>query len=170
MNQAANPLDQLRDIHLPPAIDTFELAYGWWIVIGLLLIAGLLALYQWKQRLHARRYLKPALVELEHISKLSPKSENLQILSALLKRVCLLYFPKHEFAAVAGKEWFEYLNHKAGDSIYDAQQLNMVEQLLYRKDAEIELNQWHELIKQSKKAIVQLIENGILNNSGEKLS
>jgi len=63
MNPApqANPLDQLRDIHLPEAVSWWPLAPGWWLLMVLtcLLLVGLLiCLYR---RHQSNRYRRQAI-------------------------------------------------------------------------------------------------------------
>ena len=53
MQQQADPLAQLRDIHQPGMIETWPPAPGWWILAGLALLA-LIALVTWLF-LHWRR-------------------------------------------------------------------------------------------------------------------
>ena len=60
-SQAANPLDQLRDIHLPEAIGWWPLAPGWWLLI-ILVCLGLITLARlFLRRRQASAYRRQAL-------------------------------------------------------------------------------------------------------------
>ncbi|MEO5331644.1 MAG: DUF4381 domain-containing protein [Magnetococcus sp. YQC-5] len=119
MNQAA-PLE-LRDIHLPDPVSWWPPALGWWLVM-LLFLFVLLAwgLY----RLWSRRYRiqKIALAELEQLSMAYLKHQDGQRLtgelSALLRRVCLVRYPRHQVAGLAGEAWLDFLDQGVSGSLF----------------------------------------------------
>lgn len=158
MNAPQNPLDQLRDIHLPQSIDSFQLAPGWWVLIALSALTIYYIVKRWNKRRKITRYLKPALVELEFIAKLSPDNHSLEKLSALLKRVCLLYYPKKQVAHLSGKLWVEFLNQQASNELFDDQQMNIFTQVIYQPNVNIEANLWQLITNNSKTVIKVMIK------------
>lgn len=113
-------LAQLKDIHLPEAVGWWPPAPGWYgvmvVIFGLIVLITLLAY---------RRYLnaqakKQALVLLKTYIVQYEKDRNTQLMSArvseLLKRVALVYFPRHQVASIHGQEWIDFLS-KTGKKI-----------------------------------------------------
>ena len=104
----------LRDIHLPEAIGWWPLAYGWWLIIALVLVGlGWLLMRVWRNwRFNApRRYAIRALatVEAEYVTNRDPVALGRQV-SELLRRGMLAYAPRHEVAGLTGESWLEWLD------------------------------------------------------------
>ncbi len=87
---SADPLAQLRDIHLPEAISWWPPALGWWLLLATLLLLILLA---WLSVRHYQRgaIKRAALHELAQLAHRYPDQPQrlLQQLSQLLRRVAL---------------------------------------------------------------------------------
>ena len=105
-----NPIDQLQDIHLPEQISAWPPAYGWWLLLALLLavlIASFLLIRSKRQHNMAR---KAAIQQLKHIDKHQAAWQS--DINALLKRVCVSYFPTENAAGLYGQDWIEFLSDK----------------------------------------------------------
>ena len=109
-----DPLAQLRDIHLPGAIESWAPAPGWWL-LGILAICaiayGLYYLFMLWQRNQYRREgitaLKALLSEYEN----DPETvDYLEKYSQLLKRVALTYYPRDKVASLTGEAWVAFLD------------------------------------------------------------
>jgi hypothetical protein len=50
MPNAPDPLQDLRDVHLPDPISWWPPAFGWWMIMGLLIIGGSLIIWAWGLR------------------------------------------------------------------------------------------------------------------------
>jgi type II secretory pathway pseudopilin PulG len=110
----SNQLAQLKDIHLPEPIGWWPLALGWYILIGLLLIAllgSLVWIYRYYQQGRAKRQ---ALRMLKDYVQRYQQDNNHQLMSArlseLLRRVALAYFPRSQVASLEGEAWIAFLN------------------------------------------------------------
>ncbi len=109
-----DPLTQLKDIHLPPAVGWWPLAPGWYALIVLIFVLiGLISFLCYKRYLNTRAK-KQALVLLQNYLTFYEKDHNVQLASAriseLLKRVALVYYPREEVASIHGQEWIGFLN------------------------------------------------------------
>lgn len=105
-----NPIDQLQDIHLPEQISAWPPAYGWWLLLALLLallIASFLLIRSKRRHNMAR---KAAIQELKQIDKHQGSWQS--DINALLKRVCVSYFPNENAAGLYGQDWIEFLSDK----------------------------------------------------------
>ena len=107
-----NPLDQLKDIHIPSDVSWWPLAIGWWLVafIMLALVISLLILF--------KRYRKKTLllkVGLEPLDQLvadqSLSAQDwLNELSILLRRIAINVNGRSDIAGLVGNDWLAYLD------------------------------------------------------------
>jgi len=106
----ADPLSQLRDIHLPATGGWWPPAPGWWVLLVLLLI--LLALAIGYLRHHRRHNLwkRQARAELAALAAQPRQSpEWFGALNQLLKRVARQVQPEHRPETLTGRRWADYL-------------------------------------------------------------
>lgn len=110
----SDPLAHLRDIHLPPPIAAWPPAPGWILLacLSALLMAGI-GIWCWKRSRNALPK-QEALTQLQNIMQhfsqhQQPETAYMDI-NRLLKRLCLLYFPRIEVADLHGKAWIQFLN------------------------------------------------------------
>lgn len=112
-------LAQLKDIHLPGAIGWWPLAPGWYLLSTLLTLLLCLALYLAYKRYKNGLAKKQALQLLARYQQQYNKEGNAQLTSALiselLKRVALVYYPREQVASMYGEQWLEFLNHSSNN-------------------------------------------------------
>ena len=116
--------EQLRDIHLPDPVSWWPLAPGWYGVLILLLLAGVLGWWlvkQWRQP----SIKKLAARELQRIELAFSQHHNTQQLcsdiSVLLRRAAISYKSRDNHAGITGKSWLAYLNRLCGQPLFDQQ-------------------------------------------------
>lgn len=135
-NTPADPLANLRDIHLPPEVGSWPPAPGWWILSVVLLAALAAGIYLWYSRRSRSLYRRQALQLLEqlHQSTQSPAAELAQI-NQLLKRVALKAYPNRAIASVNGRQWVNFL-HSSAPMITTPENLSeLLSERLYAKVA-----------------------------------
>ena len=88
-----NNLPEIRDIQIPDGVSFFPVAYGWWVVLA----AGVFAFMIIKIILKLRR-----------ISKRRYAFKELEEISELLRRICILKYP--EASSYYGEKWIDFLN------------------------------------------------------------
>ncbi len=105
-------LSHLADIMVPPPVSWWPPAPGWWILGGTLV--GVLAILAWSAILRYRRnaYRHAALAELAAIGPVEGP-EQAAAVSAILKRVALLAYPRSDVASLTGSAWLAFLDHAA---------------------------------------------------------
>ncbi|MCG6872679.1 MAG: DUF4381 domain-containing protein [Gammaproteobacteria bacterium] len=133
-----NPLEQLRDIHLPAAIPWWPLAPGWWLLGGLLL-AGLLLGWRWWRRTKAPRPLLVAargeLAGIERRYRAEPRPDRLaRELSELLRRVCVVRYPRADSAGLTGDPWLALLDGALGGNDFREGSGRALAEAPYRQD------------------------------------
>ena len=115
-----NPQDPLAGLHPlrePALVGWWPPAPGWWILLGVGLLA-LAALAWYALRRHrANAYRRRALAQLEAIyaeyQRTGDRARCLQAVNALLKSVALHAYPRRRVAAASGAGWLAFLNDTA---------------------------------------------------------
>ena len=135
MDSASLPL---RDFHLPPPVGWWPSGPGWWIVF-LLAIAGASMVIWCRKRFTGLRIKKQAMRELVELKKTPglSDSERIGLLSALIRRVCLSYYPRAGVAALTGKEWLRFLDQPLGDSSFSTGPGLALLDVPYRQDTDV---------------------------------
>ncbi|MEX2488659.1 MAG: DUF4381 domain-containing protein [Pseudomonadales bacterium] len=161
MNQPAtprnpDPLADLRDIHLPPPVEAWPPAPGWWIV-GFLLLAATVALIVWWLRYwRANRYRREALRELDRLFQVYQANQDarawLHDFEALLKRVALTRYAREDVASLTGVAWVAFLDKTAGIDDFSMGPGQALIDDIYKpandNGTAIDVRQLHELGKQ----------------------
>ncbi|MFC4698838.1 DUF4381 domain-containing protein [Glaciecola siphonariae] len=100
---AASPLDQLADIHLPQAVSIWPPAVGYWIVLALLL-GAFITLYLWNRTRKNR--LKPRNESLKALESIKPSDTKAYAqIHHVLKQAAHAYLPQHKVLHLHGSGW-----------------------------------------------------------------
>jgi len=112
----ADPLAELRDIPLPPAVSGWPPGPLWWLLLALALVVTGLLLRYWFRWWRRNAYRRVALEEVQaiYLQWQSDKDQQryLHELHALLKRVALQAFPGSAVAALSGDSWLAFLDQQ----------------------------------------------------------
>lgn len=117
MVNGSDPLQELRDVHMPGPISWWPPAFGWWMVIVVLII--LVSLVLWarahRQRTRPRRV---ALAQLEQVKQQyavhSDDQWAVTEVSCLLRRYALAVFSRSHVAGLSGQSWLKFLDQTGG--------------------------------------------------------
>ncbi len=102
-----DPLAQLNDIQLPETVSMWPPAYGWWILLLLLVFTSVALIIWCVKRYRLRRPLKQAIAELEELKE--DDANWLQQINIISKRAYLAYFPAEAVAGLHGQRWQQFL-------------------------------------------------------------
>lgn len=121
---AANPLDQLRDIHLPEPISWWPLAPGWWILIigGCLLLGWLISIFY--RRYNAKLYRRQALKKLRQL-ELAEDSQQLRELFELLKQTAISAYPRHHPSSQSIEPFIRFMQLSCDKPVFEQLNLDM---------------------------------------------
>ena len=112
---AADPLAELRGIHLPQPVGFWPPAPGWWGLAALLVASAVATSVVLRRR--RRSVVRHALRELDGLARIPAPENDLQTLattlSALVRRVALLRFGRKRVAALHGRAWQDFLAETA---------------------------------------------------------
>ncbi len=144
MQQATDPLAQLRDIHTPGMIETWPPAPGWWMLAAIALALVLFGIYWLIKRWMANRYRREAKTELAQIrSDWVNHGDDLVYLEALqrlLKRVALTRFPREQVAGLTGEAWVQFLDRSTGSHDFSMAESEALIDGAYREDVTIDID------------------------------
>lgn len=111
---AADPLAELRGIHLPQPVGVWPPAPGWWGLAAVLVASAIATTMVVKRR--RRSVVRHALRELDGLARTAPEADLQTLatrLSALVRRVALLRFGRSRVASLHGRAWQEFLAETA---------------------------------------------------------
>ena len=114
MNIPADPLAQLRDIHLPDGVAWWPPAPGWYVVLELALLAALIYAIRWAVRYRRAAYRRDALARLQSLPK---DKTGCAALADLLKRTALATYPRQQVAHLSGTAWLSWLADTGGQTV-----------------------------------------------------
>ena len=113
----SSPLAELRPIHLPELIGFWPLASGYWLLLclALILLFGAITLgYFWFKKQAPKREALAILKTIQADYLQTRQAQNAATLvSQILKRVGLAYFPAEALAALHGEAWWQFLHNTA---------------------------------------------------------
>ena len=105
-------IPEIHDIFIPSSVSCFPLAYGGWLILGIVLGSFFfIKIIAWGIHTSKKYY---ALNKLKHINSQTPIDAAIQI-SELLRRICNLKYK--EANALYGDEWISFLNQHTSHKI-----------------------------------------------------
>ena len=100
-------LAQLAPAHAPPPIGWWPLAPGWWVLLGLLVAAGV-GLWLWQRR-PTGRLRRSGLRELARVERTTVGDAALaQALENLLRRYAVARYGREAVAGLSGTRWLAF--------------------------------------------------------------
>ena len=107
-----NPLDQLRDIHVPDSVHWWPPAIGWWLVAALVFLVIMFFVWRFNQSKKQRQMIHLSIQSLDSLESDTELDEQewLQALSALLRRIVINLHGRNATAGLVGKPWLAYLD------------------------------------------------------------
>ncbi|MDB6060424.1 MAG: hypothetical protein JWM78_527 [Verrucomicrobiaceae bacterium] len=111
---AAETLQQLHDIHLPPPVGWWPPAPGWWLLLAATVAIIIAAIVWFKSYRAKHRYRRLALQKLGSIrAQWQTQHDDVwltQALNQLLKQTALVAYPRQRVAALSGADWLLFLD------------------------------------------------------------
>lgn len=109
-----NNLPEIRDIHIPDGVSFFPLAYGWWVILTVLIVGFFIFRGIMLGIKTSRKYY--AIKTLNEIDTQNPITAAIKI-SELLKRICISQYKTA--SALYGKDWIDFLNSHTSSKLND---------------------------------------------------
>jgi len=129
----ADPLAELRDIHLPDSVSAWPLAPGWWLLMIVACAALSALLIAYTRRRRARLYRRQALQQLQLIAQ---QADNpIAALLELLKQTVNSAYPDQHYSSLSINAFFGFLQQSCPAAPFANLPANL-ESLLYAKGKE----------------------------------
>lgn len=144
-----DPLQQLRDVHLPPDPSWWPPAFGWWLLAGLLLVLlawAITRLVQAYRRRAPTRAATAALAELykRHQTGQINAGQYLHQGNELLKRLLVRAYQKPTYARLSGNAWLTALDDLAGNTQFSSGDAQILGNARFSTDPDINVDQLHK--------------------------
>ena len=141
-----DPLANLRDIHIPGAIDPWPPAIGWWLIAAAALIAisyGIYLVFKWwKSNQYRREGIRALKYLLEnHVSE----KQYLRDYSDLLKRIALSAYARESVANLTGEAWVSFLDRSTGTQEFSMGEGQILIQGNYELNPSVDVDKLHRL-------------------------
>lgn len=107
-----NPLDQLKDIHLPDPISIWPLGMGWWVLIALIICFVALTVW-WIKKNQWKRVAKQQLLSYEPVASVDYYYQ----INRSLKQIAVQRFGS-QCAQLSGPRWLEFLDDQLKDPLF----------------------------------------------------
>lgn len=107
-----NPLDQLKDIHLPDPISIWPLGMGWWVLIALIICFVALTAW-WIKKNQWKRVAKQQLLSYEPVASVDYYYQ----INRSLKQIAVQRFGS-QCAQLSGPRWLEFLDDQLKDPLF----------------------------------------------------
>jgi len=146
MNSTDNPLEQLRDIHLPTPIPVWPPAPGWWMLFLLVIVVVVFGVWVY------RRFIRPtvrkqALIELEllnqrleiELNEAKGTKQYFIDISILLRRIAISVFGSKQVAGLAGERWLKFLDETSNTTYFTAGNGRLLISVPYSNDEEVNI-------------------------------
>jgi len=144
-----DPLAQLRDIHLPSAIESWPPAPGWWGLAFLGILLSLILLYWIWGKWQANKYRREAIRQLNKIAETYDSDGDailfLHDYQVLLKRVALTHYSRDLVANLTGEAWVAFLDESSNSSEFTMGGGQALIDGNYVEDPSINASELHEL-------------------------
>lgn len=112
-------LRSLKDIAVPAPASWMPQTWGWALVAIILAILVIVTLWHWLRRYRANAYRREALGQLAgleaEIHNPLKRTEAIQSLAILLKRVALAAWPREDVASLSSAAWVRFLKEHDSD-------------------------------------------------------
>ena len=144
MEQGLDVLNQLRDIHAPPPVAWWPPAPGWWVLLGVLLLAAVLlaVLYRRFNRRFSRGLRNDALAELARIQNEFQRDGDVTHLTAqlsiLLRRIAVARNDRADVAGLSGEAWLRYLDEAVPGQMFSRGPGRVLVTAPYRSRADVD--------------------------------
>jgi cbb3-type cytochrome oxidase subunit 3 len=128
-------LEKLHEILLPEPVSWTPHTIGWYVVLGLVLIAAGWWVYRRLRRFQKNRYRRLALAELAviegELQRPERRAKALSEIPVLLKWTALAAFPRSDVASLSGEQWLTFLDKTMGGKDFTEGDGRLLPELAY---------------------------------------
>jgi len=141
MNDFAEVLKDLKDVHEPTAILFWPIASGWWLIF-FLLMASLIGVLYWKKHRKPpyKKLAKTALKQLHDEYEINRDQKFfIQSLSILIRRIALAVYGQ-QVSGLTGDKWLKFLNETGNTDAFTVGPGKMLIDAPYQSTPNVDIN------------------------------
>ncbi len=166
MKTPVNPIDNLRDIHLPADPGWWPPAPGWWliaIVCLAVLFCAVRSITLWYQRAEIIREFRAQLqaVPLEELNTPEEKQSAIAAISSLIKRYCVALLGRSSVASLHGSPFLELLDKISASTQFSEGPGRLLADGAYRPESNGDVKALKEV------ALQKLANRSVLKRAGK---
>ncbi|GJL56122.1 MAG: hypothetical protein NPIRA02_32540 [Nitrospirales bacterium] len=121
-----DPLEQLRDLHMPDPVSVWPPVFGWWIVLLFAIICVAIGLWikRYRQATAPRRVALAALIDLHtSFNETQDITKLMAGLSQLIRRYALVCFGRQNVAGLTGAAWLTFLDERGKSPLFSSERI-----------------------------------------------
>lgn len=109
-----NDLNQLplRDIHLPEAVAWWPLAWGWWLLLALVVLVAVAAVWSYRSRIRQRAAIRGLRAVAQSLANGGSPIDCIQQISVIVRRYVMSTFTGQAVAGMTGDAWLRFLDSR----------------------------------------------------------
>ncbi len=110
---SANPLAELKPLHLPPEVSWWPPAIGWYLLLAVVIVVLVIAWWRYRKYCAAKRLRQTITAQwlaIENEYLANPSPEVLATINVFLKRVAVKYYPEEKPRLLTGNDWLIFLD------------------------------------------------------------
>ena len=136
----------VNDIITPDAIDFWPPAFGWWLLLGLLIVSLLVGIRYLKRHRQFWSYRKAAIDELENIinKRSMTKNDIATEIMSVLKRVSMTTYHDQSYTKLEGQRFLAFANSTLKHPAFSKNNLNNIDGVLYNQQQNIDINSFYK--------------------------
>ena len=105
----ADPLAELRPLHLPPEIGWWPPAPAWWLLVVLLVVLVVSLTIAWRRRTPRREALRIVRAIEQQVLSAPLLAQQINV---VLRRYAMACYPQDNAGALTGQAWLDFLNRR----------------------------------------------------------
>jgi len=137
-----NPLDNLRDIHIPSDVSLWPPAPGWWILAVLVLLISFWTFNKLRAQHQKKQLFRATHTELDDLeNRFQEHQDKVRLIkeySILLRRVAIVVFSRDSIAALTGSQWLTFLDQAIDEQYFNSNAGRLLIQIPYRRESNTE--------------------------------
>ena len=149
----SDPLQQLRDVHLPPEPAAWPPAFGWWLLAVLTVIALVwlirkaIIAYQKRAPIRSAKTLLTDMYDAYNAGHLSAV-EFLHQANELLKRLLVRAFGRSEYARMSGQVWLRELDRVSASQDFTRGSGQVLGEARFSPEPDVDVEQLNKHLQQ----------------------
>lgn len=149
----SDPLQQLRDVHLPPEPAMWPPAFGWWLLAALGIAAAVwlirkaIIAYQKRAPIRSAKALLNDMYDAYSVGQL-PAIDFLHQANELLKRLLVRAFGRSEYASMSGNNWLAELDRVSASQDFTQGSGQVLGDARFAPEPDIDVEQLNKSLQQ----------------------